>query len=85
MFLVGHTIVLSREEKMMYDGMNKGLWKLSYRFIVQGHWRNQAYGEQRKERKLIFIEPYWKGPKYSDVVNNPHLLRQKKGGMDVDA
>jgi len=75
MYLVGHTIILSREEKVMYRGLEQGLWKLSYRFIVQGHWRQQAYGEKNSLRKLIFIEPFWKGPKFSDVVNNPHLIK----------
>jgi len=75
MFLVGHTIVLSREEKMMYENVAKGLWSLSYRFIVQGHWRNQPYGPKNQNRKLIFIEPFWKGPAYSEVMNNPHLLK----------
>lgn len=34
----------------------------SVQFLVRGHWRNQAYGEQRLLRKLLWIEPFWKGP-----------------------
>ena len=75
MFLVGHMIVLSREERMMYENIKQGLWKLSYRFIVQGHWRNQAYGPDRKSRRHIFIEPYWKGPEIGTEINNPHLVK----------
>lgn len=33
----------------------------SHRFIVGGHWRNQACGPNRSERKLIWIHPYVKG------------------------
>lgn len=29
-------------------------------FIVRGHWRMQAHGEQRKERKLIWIDAFTK-------------------------
>jgi hypothetical protein len=34
----------------------------SVQFLVRGHWRNQVYGEQRLLRKLLWIEPFWKGP-----------------------
>ena len=36
-------------------------WKLRERFTVRGHWRNQAHGPGRAERKLRWIAPYWKG------------------------
>jgi len=75
MYLVGHSIVLSREEKIMYENLSKGLWKLSFRFVVQGHWRNQAFGKGMSERKHIFIDPFWKGPSYAEMVNNPHLVK----------
>lgn len=37
-------------------------WKVKSKFIVRGHWRNQACGPGRAEHKRIFIDPYWKGP-----------------------
>jgi hypothetical protein len=37
-------------------------WKVAQRFIVRGHWRNQAHGEKRALRKRLWIEPHWKGP-----------------------
>lgn len=37
-------------------------WTLAKRFIVRGHWKQQVHGPARAERKLIFVEPYWKGP-----------------------
>lgn len=74
-YLVGHKIVLSRTEKIMYANIKSGLWSLSYRFVVQGHWRNQAFGEGHQLRRLIFIEPFYKGPELADVVNNSHLIK----------
>lgn len=32
-------------------------------FVVRGHWRNQACGPGKNLRKLIWIEPFWKGPR----------------------
>lgn len=43
-------------------------WKLDKRFIVRGHWKKQACGKERTERKLVFVEPYWKGPMGAPVV-----------------
>lgn len=46
--------------------------KVLARFEVRGHWRNQVHGAGRKDRKRIFIAPYWKGP--ADIAE---LLRRK--------
>lgn len=45
------------------------------RFLVRGHWRNQAHGEEMKLRKLIWIQPYWKGPEMAEMVNKPYEVR----------
>ncbi|MBU1067434.1 hypothetical protein KKE60_06575 [Patescibacteria group bacterium] len=37
-------------------------WKIKNKFIVRGHWRDQAVGKDWSEHKRIWIEPYWKGP-----------------------
>jgi hypothetical protein len=74
-YKVGHKIILSREERQMYEGVARGLWKMSYRFIVQGHFRHQAYGPKHSERKLIFIEPFWKGPEFSEIINSQHIIK----------
>lgn len=36
--------------------------KILKRFRVRGHWRWQRYGAEGKQRKHIFIAPFWKGP-----------------------
>lgn len=45
------------------------------RQIVSGHWKYQAYGTRLSERKLVWIEPYWRGPDFAEVVNRPKLVR----------
>lgn len=53
----------------------QGSSKIEKRFLVRGHWRNQACGEGRKERKLIFIAPYFKGPEMSDLVDRTYVVK----------
>lgn len=36
--------------------------QLKHRFIVRGHYRNQPHGPGRRDRKSIWIEPFFKGP-----------------------
>lgn len=36
--------------------------QIKRRFIVRGHYRNQAHGPGHRDRKTIWIEPFWKGP-----------------------
>lgn len=33
-----------------------------HRWVVRGHWRNQAWGKGRAERRPVWIAPYVKGP-----------------------
>jgi|GEM_PF-3754414 len=35
--------------------------ELTIRHVVRGHWKMQPYGPGRSDRKLIRIEPYWRG------------------------
>lgn len=38
-------------------------YRVRSRFIVRGHWRNQSCGRQHSERRMRWIQPFWKGPK----------------------
>jgi hypothetical protein len=44
------------------------------RLLVTGHWRNQAFGEGRSERKLIWIKPYWRGDPEAPLHNPERVL-----------
>lgn len=37
-------------------------WGLSVRFMVRGHWRNQACGAKMGQRRPVYVAPYLKGP-----------------------
>jgi len=45
---------------------------LAYQYCVRGHPRNQAFGPGHSLRKLIWIEPFWKGPKDAPILVRPH-------------
>lgn len=49
--------------------------KLDKRFLVRGHWRMQACGPKRSERRRLWIKPHWKGPDTAEVVNRAIVLR----------
>ena len=40
-----------------------------HRFVVSGHWRKQPYGEGRKKRRRIWVNPYIKGPEGAPLLN----------------
>lgn len=48
--------------------------RMLQRILVAGHWKMQPHGEGQKLRKLIHIEPYWRGPLNGETTNKPHLL-----------
>lgn len=52
-----------------------GNWKLTKRVYVSGHWKTQWYGSaDNKENRVIFIEPYYKGPELADVIHQKYQI-----------
>jgi hypothetical protein len=47
----------------------------AYRFLVRGHWRNQPCGQNKMEKKLIWIKPYYKGSDMAELVNRPYIVQ----------
>jgi hypothetical protein len=43
-------------------------WHLSKRFVVRGHWRDQACGPGLSEHRSTWIRPYWKGPQDAEAL-----------------
>jgi hypothetical protein len=71
--LVGGDVPISEPLTHLADNDQKR--KLSIRFTVRGHWRNQACGHGMKEHVLRFIKPYNKGPEMAELINRPYLVR----------
>lgn len=54
-------------------------WAIAQRFIVRGHWKMQPHGPGRSERKMIFVEPYWKGAADAPLVTRAYTDRAYDG------
>ncbi len=69
-------IILGRGVSASSSGSSEGTGsKVTVRTRVTGHWRNQAYGPGWQERKIIWIEPFWRGPEDGIVGPSTHEMR----------
>jgi hypothetical protein len=48
------------------------------RTLVAGHWRNQVFGAGRQNRRLTWIEPFWRGPRSAPVSNPIRVLNETR-------
>lgn len=55
-------------------GEQAHLRKLAKPILVRGHWRNQPFGSGLRERKIIWIRPFFKGPEMAEMVERPFLV-----------
>ena len=51
------------------------------RWLVRGHYRQQAYGPGRSQRKRVWIEPFWKGPEAANMKAKDYKLKETKDGQ----
>lgn len=60
---IGRDVVI---DKRIVDACRRGAREVAFRLrrrhVVRGHWRNQAHGVGRLERRRQWIAPFWKGP-----------------------
>ena len=67
---------LVRKRRAGHGGGRRG--KATTRWWVRGHWRQQAWGKDRKVRKPVFIEPHTAGARGAEVVEKPNVTVWKK-------
>jgi hypothetical protein len=48
--------------------------KLSVQILVVGHYKMQPYGPKSAQRKLIWVEPFWRGPEDALISVRPHQM-----------
>jgi len=80
--IVGSTIKDAGESQIVQNAGGMHKWRLSQRVYVAGHWRVQWYGSEAqgtKHSELIPIEPYLKGPEFSEVMHSVHQIGRAHG------
>jgi hypothetical protein len=45
--------------------------------LVRGHWKSQVHGPERSQRKMIHVEPYWRGPEDAPVAVRVHRIDER--------
>lgn len=69
-WILGNAVTISPQLSEAADQIIRGdskprkgsTFKIKKQFVVRGHWRNQPCGKGRQDRKLIWVEPHYKGP-----------------------
>lgn len=72
-FVVGRSIKIQKE---LREAARKAgqTWKLEVTSYVRGHWRNQACGPEHQLRKLIWIEPHYRGLDQPVATQHTYLV-----------
>lgn len=50
---------------------------LRVRTLVRGHWKRQVCGPKRADRKVIHVEPFWRGCKDAPIPIRPHVMGEE--------
>lgn len=74
-FRVGRPIELDCRPALRDFVLGQRRGPLTVQFLVRGHWRNQACGPKLAQHKVIWVEPYWKGPEDAPIQVRPHVLQ----------
>lgn len=74
-FVVGKPVSIDCRQTVRdyVEGKKRG-GRVTVQFLVRGHWRNQPHGPGNSLRKVIHIEPYWKGPEDGKIVSKSMSL-----------
>lgn len=57
----------------------------SVQVLVCGHYKMQPYGPRHSLRKLLWIQPFWRGPEDAPILVRPHELGTKEKETMMDA
>ena len=76
--MVGHPLKIDlRDHVRTYLGGGKRGGKHappSVQVLVRGHHKRQVFGVGRMGRKVIWIEPFWRGPEDAPILTRPKKL-----------
>jgi len=52
---------------------------LTVQSLIRGHWRMQPHGPKGQMRKLIHLEPFWRGPDGAPILSRPIRVDDSAG------
>lgn len=74
--VVGSSYIIDRTKQPISKIQNdKAKYQIKVRTLVSGHWRKQPYGKDNLHRKLLWIKPFWRGPKDAPISRSMGVLR----------
>ncbi len=76
MTLLGGNLYVDKGRERSEPGDGTG-GKVTVRTLAAGHWKRVVHGVGRKERRMSWIEPYWRGPELGPVSNKKHVLTDR--------
>lgn len=75
MVLVGSPLKLDcRQAIREAAGGRRGRGAPSVQTLVRGHIKRQVVGHGRRGRKVVWIEPYWRGPEDAPILSRPYRV-----------
>lgn len=85
-WVIGRTVRIDPQlVRLAQSGNREALFRLKCRFIVRGHYRNQAHGPQRALRTSRWIAPFWKGPEDGAALVHTYKLDEAAAGDRDDS
>lgn len=72
--IVGKPLTLNLTSAVSTDARTGGHSTTSVQTLVRGHVKRQACGPRLSARKLIWIEPYWRGPEDAPILARPYRV-----------
>jgi hypothetical protein len=79
-YIVGGNVHSSRELDAELTETGR---KMVMRHQVRGHWKYQPYGPKNEMRKHIWLQPYWRGPSYAEMLARNYVVRENKESGEI--
>lgn len=72
--IIGRPIDVDVREAVAQDARSGTRSAPSVQTLVRGHLKRQVFGQGRTGRKVIWIEPYWRGPEDAPILARPYKI-----------
>jgi hypothetical protein len=74
--VMGSSYIIDRTKQPISKIQTENVkYHIKVRTLVSGHWRKQPYGKDNLHRKLLWIKPFWRGPKDAPISRSMGILK----------